>query len=61
MLDVLNELKPDALIGLNAGLATYDAWMEPLRASLSHLVNQDGTLTRSLLRQLSHSVRDDRL
>jgi hypothetical protein len=31
---VLEELKPDALIGLNAGLLTYPAWKAPLNASL---------------------------
>ena len=33
--DVLKQLKPDALIGLNAGLATYSTWMETVRTSLS--------------------------
>jgi hypothetical protein len=34
--DVLKELKPDSLIGLNAGLRTYPSlWKEPVRASLS--------------------------
>jgi hypothetical protein len=33
--DVLEELEPDALIGLNAGLATYDPWEEPVQASIS--------------------------
>jgi hypothetical protein len=32
--DVLEELEPDALIGLNAGLATYEMWIEPVKASL---------------------------
>jgi hypothetical protein len=32
--DVLEELKPDALIGLNAGLATYNRWAEPIKASI---------------------------
>jgi hypothetical protein len=32
--DVLEELKPDALVGLNAGLISYGAWIPLLSASL---------------------------
>jgi len=34
-IDVLKELKPDALIGLNAGLSAYKMWVGPVGASLS--------------------------
>jgi len=32
--DVLKELKPDVLVGLNAGLIIYSKWVEPVQASL---------------------------